>query len=120
MRWMHETKPYLKLALPLVLAALLPVAGCGSDPAGLVGTWTNAEQGETLERRYDGTAILVTEGSGVGVMLNWEADSKNLVITGSWAGDRRTLGYSLRDGVLKLTYPGEGTVEYRRSDAVLD
>jgi len=107
------------LVSTLLFALAILAAGCGSDPADLVGTWVSQEQGETLELRYDGTALLLTNDNTLVGSLRWDADSRKLVI-GPMGGETQTFSYSIRDGVLKLSYPGEETVEYIRSDVAID
>jgi hypothetical protein len=100
------------VALAATIVIGLAVAGCGGGGS-LVGTWVNANEGETLVFTADGTLVLTMEDGQV-ASLTYEARGTGLIL-GTPAGENtRTLDYSVEDGVLTLTYPGEGTVEYER------
>jgi hypothetical protein len=107
----------LSFALLLVVLALFG-SGCGDDAADLVGIWTSAEQGETLEFAADGTAIFTMEGGEVSV-LTWEIKGSGLVLGVAGEGTRR-LGYSLEGDVLTLTFSGEEPTEYTRVESEVD
>jgi len=98
------------VAVFLFVVLGLSVAGCGEES--LVGTWTSAEQGETLDFRPDGTGILTTR-SGVMVTLTYEVKGTSLIL-GTGDSPTRTLGYSIDGGVLTLTFPGEDPARYVR------
>lgn len=101
----------------LVVASVLvvlgtAVSGCSGETESLVGTWTSAEQGETLDFRSDGT-LYFTMADGQVTALEWQSDDRNLAIAGE-GGDSETLGYSIKDGVLTLTHEGEEPARYQR------
>jgi hypothetical protein len=98
------------VASSLFMAVSLLVAGCGGE--GLVGAWTSPEQGETVEFRPDGTVVL-TMSSGVMATLTYEAKGNSLIF-GAGGGPTRTFGYSIKGGVLTLTFPGEEPAAYAR------
>jgi hypothetical protein len=98
------------VAGPVFTLALL-CSGCVRGES-LVGTWTSAEQGETIEFRSDGGGALVTAG-GVVVPLTWEASGAELVL-GVQGGGTKTVAYSLKGGVLTLTSYGEEPAIYTR------
>ena len=111
----HELGPALSPLswwgrLLLVLAARS--FGCSKEQESLVGTWTSAEQGETLEFRSDGS-LFFTRADGKVDTLRWQADDSSLAI-GVEGGGTKTLGYSIDDGVLTLTYPDEQPAKYTR------
>jgi len=100
-----------------VLVALLvfaaPVAsGCSGQTESLVGIWWSTEQGETLDFRSDGTLLFRDAGGEVETLV-WQSDDRNVAI-GVEGGGTKTLGYSIKDGVLTLTYPGEQPARYER------
>jgi hypothetical protein len=99
------------LATALLVGLAVAACGCG-DGGSLVGTWSSAEQGETLEFRSDGTVVLTMEDGQVAT-LTYEAKGTGLIL-GVEGGGTRTLGYAIKDGVLTLTYPEEDAVEYKR------
>jgi len=92
----------------------LGFGGCGGGGS-LLGTWVNAEEGETLVFTPDGTLVLTMEDGQVAT-LTYEARGTGLILGTAEGENTRTLDYSVEDGVLTLTYPGEGTVEYKRVD----
>lgn len=99
------------LAATLVIGVALAVGGCGGGS--LVGTWANANEGETLVFTADGTLVLTMEDGQV-ASFTYRARGTGLILGTAGGENTRTLDYSVEDGVLRLTYPGEGTVEYER------
>jgi hypothetical protein len=98
------------VALLLVLAALS--SGCSKEQESLVGTWTSAEQGETLDFRSEGT-LFFTRADGKVDTLRWQSDDSSLAI-GVEGGGTKTFSYSAGDGVLTLNYPDELPAKYTR------
>lgn len=98
----------------VVFAAASLLAGCSGETESLVGTWTSAEQGETLDFRADGY-LFFTKADGEVETLEWQADDRSLAIRVEGRGSE-TFTYSIDDGVLTLTFPGEESAEYRRLD----
>jgi hypothetical protein len=96
----------------LILAVAPLVSGCGGSSESPVGMWASANLGESLELTSDGTAIF-TRKNGVTEELIWEADGTSLAL-GVVRGDTRTFGYSIKEGVLTLTFPGEKPATYTR------
>ena len=96
----------------LLVAAALSVFACSGQLESLVGVWTSAEQGETLEFRSDGT-LSFTKAGGEVETLGWQADDRNVAISVE-GGGTRTFGYSIDDGVLTLKYPDEEPARYER------
>ncbi len=87
-------------------------SGCSGQTESLVGVWTSAEQGETLEFRADGSLLFTTAG-GETEELKWQADDSSVAI-GVEGGGTRTLAYSIDDGTLTLTHPDEEPARYER------
>ncbi len=88
------------------------VSGCSKETPSLLGTWTSAEQGETLDFRPDGT-LFFTKSDGQVETLKWQADDRSLAINVR-GGETETFDYSIDEGVLTLTRAGEGSAEYQR------
>jgi hypothetical protein len=96
----------------LLLALMVFTLGCSKQQESLVGTWTSVDEGETLDFRSDGTLFL-TRASGAVDTLTWQADDSNLAM-GVSSGGTKTFGYSIDQGLLTLTYPGEVPARYTR------
>lgn len=96
----------------LLLVAIGGALGCAGQHESLVGTWTSAKEDETLDFRADGT-LYFTRADGQVDTLRWQSDESHLAI-GVQGGGTETLGYSLKHGVLTLTFPGEKPAAYTR------
>jgi hypothetical protein len=105
----------LAVWLSVALALAASASGCSKGQESLVGTWTSAEQGETLEFTSDG-ALVFTRASGKVETLHWQADDSNLAI-GAPGGGTKTLGYSIDGGVLTLKYQGQEPAKYTKVEA---
>lgn len=102
----------IALLVALLAFAALVVPGCSGQTESLVGIWWSSEQGETLDFQSDGT-LLFRNAAGEVETLVWQSDDRNVAI-GVEGGGTRTLGYSIKDGVLTLTYPDEEPAHYER------
>ena len=100
----------IALLVALLVFAALVASGCSGQTESIVGTWWSAEQGETLDFHSDGT-LLFTNAIGQVETLVWQSDGRNVAI-GVKGGGTKTLGYSIEDGVLTLTYPDEQPARY--------
>lgn len=100
------------VAVVVTVIAGLVVSGCSAEKPNLVGTWTSAEQGETLDFRSDGI-LFFTKADGEVETLRWQADDRSLAINVQ-GGATQTFDYSIEGEVLTLTRAGEGSAEYQR------
>jgi hypothetical protein len=92
----------------LIIGLLLVFAGCGGGSS-LVGTWTNAAEGETMVFQDNGTMTL-TSGSSGSVEMTYETKDGNLLLGIEGVTDKVTVGYSLDGDKLSLTSEGETRV----------
>jgi hypothetical protein len=84
---------------------VLAFSGCGGDDAGLVGSWANEGEGETLELTTDGKVVLD------GMEGTYELEGKKLSFT---ILERAVVfDYALDGDSLTLTYEGK-SITYDR------
>lgn len=102
----------LVLVVTLSVVLGMMVSGCSKETESLEGTWTSAEQGETLDFRAGGV-LYFTQADGQVLALEWQADDRHLAIAVD-SGKTETFGYSIKDGVLTLTHDDEEPAQYER------
>lgn len=125
----HNTICYCRLGVPLLLGALLAVAGCAKPQhraEDFVGTWSRVADGEVLpagtlyslviELRPDGTGNRFESQDPHPISLTWYLRGNKLVLANRGGGGRQTFGchFNAPDELVVTT--DEGEVILKRTD----
>jgi hypothetical protein len=111
----HSLKGVLRVMgiAVLILGLVLIFSGCGGGSGSIVGKWSNAERGETIEFTSDGRMLVDSDAEG-SFEFTYKIDGNSLVLGMEGFEATTPTAFSLDGDTLTVTDPDKGPMVYKR------